>query len=364
MQNLFETIANKAGEFGVQKFSEVDNFKDNPWFHSGVPELDYNLGTLGFPKGMIEISGKSRSGKTTLGLAGMKHFLLTHSEDGIALILSSEYRDNKYYSEKIGVDTNRVLIYQILFVEDMFLTLSNFIQLVNDEFAKEKRKPKFYFLWDSIGATISKSEIEATEENMKKMEKLAKEGKREELNGLKLKAEKMGAFPKESKKFAKFIVSKVYSNAITMVMINHIYDSMNGMGGQKSFGGSWIEYMPTIRLRMKLLKSIQLDDITVAQLSDITVIKNDFGSRRTTTAEILLGKGFVLSEKEIAFAVDQGIVEKKGARKHSFMNDKLVWSTPRELYKLYEDDNKLLKILHKKVVEAYHNKVKKERGLI
>ena len=59
----------------VIKFSEKDMFKDmKTWIHCGSPELESNLGTFGFPVGISEIAGKSRSGKTTLALMGMLNF--------------------------------------------------------------------------------------------------------------------------------------------------------------------------------------------------------------------------------------------------------------------------------------------------
>ena len=56
----------------VIKFEDKDGFKEiKSWAHTGSPTLDYNLRTFGLPTGIIEIAGRSRSGKTTLGLVAM-----------------------------------------------------------------------------------------------------------------------------------------------------------------------------------------------------------------------------------------------------------------------------------------------------
>ena len=77
---------------------------------TGSPELDWNLRTFGLPTGIIEIAGRSRSGKTTEGLEAMKYFLAENPDTGLACILSSENRDNKDYAIQLGVDISRVAI--------------------------------------------------------------------------------------------------------------------------------------------------------------------------------------------------------------------------------------------------------------
>lgn len=80
------------------------------WAHTGSPELNWNLRTYGLPTGIIEIAGRSRSGKTTEGLEAMKYFLDENPETGLACILSSENRDNKDYAIQLGIDPSRVVI--------------------------------------------------------------------------------------------------------------------------------------------------------------------------------------------------------------------------------------------------------------
>jgi RecA/RadA recombinase len=64
--SIVDKLVKRFNSEDVVKFTDKDNFKDNKsWVPTGSPELDYNLGILGFPTGMIEIAGLSRSGKTT-----------------------------------------------------------------------------------------------------------------------------------------------------------------------------------------------------------------------------------------------------------------------------------------------------------
>lgn len=348
-KSIIDKIVQKFNSEDVIKFSDKDGFKDvKSWAHTGSPTLDYNLRTFGLPTGIIEIAGKSRSGKTTLGLMAMKYFLQENPEDGIAVILSSENRDNKDYALQLGLPVNRIIIVKVKYVEAMFMQVKKLIMDADEILKEEKMKPKFFFLWDSLGATLSKSELDTMEENTKIMERELQKGN--EVEDIELKNEKMMAFAKEAKKFAKSIMSEMYSHVMHFVMLNHQYEqSTMGVTTRKSTGGEWVELLPTIRLSMKLKVHEKIDDTEVAQITEVKVVKNDFGSRKKTDIRILLGYGIILSQDDIDYAVEVGILKKEGAKKLSFLNGKLTWSSPRELFKHYYEHNKLLNVLHNKI---------------
>lgn len=350
--SIIDKIVQKFNSEDVIKFSDKDGFKDiKSWAHTGSPTLDYNLRTFGLPTGIIEIAGKSRSGKTTLGLMAMKYFLQENPEDGIAVILSSENRDNKDYALQLGLPVNRIIIVKVKYVEAMFMQVKKLIMDADEILKEEKMKPKFFFLWDSLGATLSKSELDTMEENTKRMEKELQRGT--EVEDIELKNEKMMAFAKEAKKFAKSIMSEMYSHIMHFVMLNHQYEqSTMGVTTRKSTGGEWVELMPCLRLSMKLKNHEKIDDVEVAQITEVKVVKNDFGSRKKTDIRILLGYGIILSQEDIDYALENGILKKEGAKKVTFMNGKLSWSSPRELFKHYYEHNRFLTVLHNKIKKS------------
>lgn len=352
MPSLIDKIVKKFNNEDVIKFSEKDGFKEcKSWCHTGSPTLDFNLRTFGLPTGIIEIAGKSRSGKTTLGLMAMKSFLKENPKDGVAVILSSENRDNKDYALQLGIDVERIIIMKIRYVEKMFMMVKKLLDDVDTLFAEEKMgKPKFFFLWDSLGATLSKSELDTMEENTETMSKKFDRG--DDITDLK--HEKVGAFAKSAKMFSKFILGEMYSRTIHFVMLNHQYDSIGGLGmpTRVSTGGEWVQLMPCLRLSMKLIGHEKIDNEEVAQITEVKVVKNDFGSRKKTNIRILLGYGIILSDEDIEYALETGILKKEGVKKISFMNGKLTWKSPRELFALYEEHNKFLNVLHAKIKSA------------
>lgn len=347
--SIVDNIIKRFNNEDVIKFSEKDGFKEvKSWAHTGSPELEYNLRIMGLPTGIIEIAGPSRSGKTTVGLMAMKNFMKENPDTGIAVILSSENRDNKDYALQLGMDTTGIIIIRVRYVEKLFMMVKKLITDVEKIFHDDKLgTPKFFFLWDSLGATLSKSELDTMEENTETMTKKFEKGG----DITEMKHEKIGAFAKESKKFAKFLMGEMYSKVIHFVMLNHQYDTIGGMGQsvKKSTGGEWVSLLPTLRLSMRIIKHEKIDEEEVSQISAVKVVKNDFGSRIQTDIRILLGYGIILSDSDIEYALEEGILKKEGAKKISFLGDKLKWSSPREFFKLYYDNNKILNVLHAKI---------------
>lgn len=133
-------------------------------------------------------------------------------------------------------------------------------------------------------------------------------------------------------------------------MLNHQYEqSTMGISTRKSTGGEWVELLPTIRLSMKLKEHKKVDEVEVAQITEVKVVKSDFGSRKKTDICILLGYGIILSEEDIEYALENGIVKKEGAKKITFLNGKVSWSSLREFYRLYQTHNPMMNVLHARI---------------
>jgi len=353
MANITDDIIKRFNNEDVIKLSDKDGFKEmKSWAHTGSSELDYNLRIMGFPTGIIEIAGPSRSGKTTLGLTGMKHFLKENPELGVAVILSSENRDSKEYAVQLGINPSKIIVMKIRYVEKMFMMVKKLLDDVDTLFKEYKMgEPKFYFLWDSLGATLSKSELDTMEENTDTLSKKFIKGD----DITEMKHEKIGAFAKPAKMFAKFLMGEMYTRTIHFVMLNHQYDTIAGFGQhskKKSTGGEWVELLSTLRLSTTIGKHEKIDDTEVAQVTYVKVVKNDFGSRQETAIRILLGYGIILSEEDIEFALDNGILKKEGAKKITYLGDKMKWTSVRELFALYDTNNKMIPVLHAQIRKA------------
>lgn len=77
---------------------------------TGSLGLDIALGIGGLPKGrIVEIYGPESSGKTTLAIHAIANVQKT---GGIAAIIDAEHAFDRFYAEKLGVDTESLLISQ------------------------------------------------------------------------------------------------------------------------------------------------------------------------------------------------------------------------------------------------------------
>lgn len=338
----------------IVTFDKIDYFEDqSSWVSTGSPYLDLKLNTFGYPVGIIEIRGESMGGKTTLSLHGLRNFQRKYPE-GIGVILSTERRDNKVYAKDIGIDTNRMIIINCRSIEDVFNKAQQVIEMGVESWKAEKKpgKPKFFFVWDSLGNTISAQEkkfmTEASEDDNEDHHKVA-----------------MGSAARAIKRGLRFITAQIYDHDIWFAIINHVYDSMSGFGGGKSsYGGKGIKFSPTLRLQTTLVKQLKVREVKRGQMSQIEVIKSDYNSCRDRfEVEIMWGKGIILSEEDFKMGQHAGILEKHGRSGYKFMGGKLQWGSKPELYDLYDKNNKLLDLLKNKLIKVAHDNVLKNRHI-
>lgn len=340
-----------------------ENIQDK-FVSTGIPVLNYGLGTGGFPTGIMEFAGPSKSGKTTIGLHAIKAHQEKYGDRSIAFMLYSERRDIIDYATTIGIDPSKVLIPDFRVVEELPAIcknlLDNFNQLAIDE--NVEGGFKYIFVWDSIGETLSASEYQAILEQSKAyLKKVFVKG--EDSTDVEMKHANPGSFAKSAKGFSKFLKSEIYSQDIIFIAINHTYASIGGGPFAKdvSAGGKWIEYAPAIRLRLSRMKAIKDGDIEIGQITRIKFEKNDFNdSKEPVDIAIIYSFGAALTERDIEFAVEQGIIEKISARKYRY-SDNLEWGSIGEFYRLCKTDNPDIVKLNKDVEEAYNAMLESKR---
>ncbi|MFT4741297.1 MAG: recombination protein RecA, partial [Marivirga sp.] len=97
------------GKGAVMKLSD-EKVVDIPAIHTGSLGLDIALGIGGIPKGrVIEIYGPESSGKTTLAMHCIAE---AQKAGGLAAIIDAEHAFDKSYAEKLGINTEDLLISQ------------------------------------------------------------------------------------------------------------------------------------------------------------------------------------------------------------------------------------------------------------
>src|SRR5688572_20265267 len=109
LQLTLDKLEKTYGKGTIMKLgdSPVDNVEIIP---TGSLSLDLALGIGGFPKGrVIEIYGPESSGKTTLAVHAIAE---VQKAGGIAAIIDAEHAFDRFYAQKLGVNTEELLISQ------------------------------------------------------------------------------------------------------------------------------------------------------------------------------------------------------------------------------------------------------------
>jgi RecA/RadA recombinase len=369
-------INNLVGKFEGEKtfkFSELNAFApDSAWISSGSPSFDFHTKTLGLPVGIVEVRGESQSGKTTFTLQAMMSCMRQYKDRAVVTILSSERRDNKVYAKQIGVKTDQIIVHKVATIEDTFHKIYNTVKMANEalltmfrEDAKtekikvdtpaykeyvEKRKEeygklRFLFVWDALGQTVSAQELAKAKLNAEKGE---------------AKQAALGSASRSLASGFRSFVGLTDEEDITLLVVNRPYDKVDGQPGKKSYGGKAITLYPCLRLELARTEGLKVSEREVGQKTKITLIKSDFSRPKSWyKVEIGYGLGFILGAEDIELGIKWGILEKHGRAGAKFKMGKksLTWGSRKELYKLYDEKEPMLKILLSKLTKEAHKRV-------
>ena len=109
LQLTMEKIDKTYGKGSIMKLGDVV-VEDVEAIPTGSIGLDLALGVGGLPKGrVVEIYGPESSGKTTLTIHAIAE---CQKKGGIAAFIDAEHAFDRFYAEKLGVDTGDLLISQ------------------------------------------------------------------------------------------------------------------------------------------------------------------------------------------------------------------------------------------------------------
>ncbi len=104
-----EKLEKTYGQGTIMKLSD-ENIVKIPSIPTGSLSLDIALGIGGLPKGrVVEIYGPESSGKTTLSMHCIAE---AQKKGGVAAFIDAEHAFDKSYAEKLGIDTENLLISQ------------------------------------------------------------------------------------------------------------------------------------------------------------------------------------------------------------------------------------------------------------
>ena len=285
---------------------------------SGSLTLDLALGIHGYPKGrIIEIYGPESSGKTTLAIHAMAQ---VQKAGGIAAMIDAEHAFDRFYAEKLGVETESLLISQpdngeqALEIADHLIS-SGAVDLV---------------VIDSVAALTPKAEIEGD-----------------------MGDSKMGLQARLMSQALRKLTSTINKSGSCVIFINQLRDKIGVMFGnpETTTGGNALKFYASVRLDIRKVSQIKDGEDVLGNRVRVKVIKNKMAPPfKKAEFDILFGEGISKAGEIIDLGVELEIIKKSGSW-FSYGDTKL--GQGRDAVKdLVRDNEELSNEIEAKIIEA------------
>ncbi len=321
LQLAMDKIEKDHGKGAIMRMGD-NKVEDVAFISTGSIGLNVALGVGGYPRGrVIEIYGPESSGKTTLAIHAIAE---AQKAGGIAAIIDAEHAFDRSYAEKLGVNTDELLISQpdngeqALEIADQLIR-SSAVDIV---------------VIDSVAALTPKAELEGD-----------------------MGDSKMGLQARLMSQALRKLTANINKTNTTCIFINQLHEKIGVMFGnpETTTGGNALKFYASIRLDIRRVGQLKDGDEAIGNQTRVKVVKNKVAPPfRKAEFDIMYGEGISKTGEIIDLGVEYGIIKKSGSW-FSYGDTKLAQG--RDASKTVIKDNpELAAELEAKIVEAIQNK--------
>lgn len=281
LQLTIDKLEKTYGKGTVMKLSD-EKVMDVPSISTGSLGLDIALGVGGIPKGrVIEIYGPESSGKTTLSMHCIAE---AQKKGGLAAFIDAEHAFDKLYAEKLGIDTENLLISQPDNGEQALEITEHLIRSGAIDI----------IVIDSVAALVPKGELEGE-----------------------MGDSKMGLQARLMSQALRKLTGTINKTGCACIFINQLREKIGVMFGnpETTTGGNALKFYASVRLDIRRIGQIKEgpDNIT-GNRTRVKVVKNKVAPPfKVVEFDIMYGQGISKVGEIIDLGVELDIVNKAGS---------------------------------------------------
>ncbi len=280
LQLAIDKIDKDFGKGAIMKLGD-DRVEDVQVIPTGSVTLNLALGVGGYPRGrVIEIFGPESSGKTTLAIHAMAE---VQRQGGIAAIIDAEHAFDRFYAEKLGVDTDNLLIAQpdsgeqALEIADKLIS-SAAVDLI---------------VIDSVAALTPKAEIDGE-----------------------MGDNKVGLQARLMSQALRKMTATINKTQTTCIFINQLREKIGVMFGnpETTTGGNALKFYASVRLDIRRVTQIKDGDEVIGNQVRVKVVKNKVAPPfKKAEFDLMFDEGISRSGELVDLGVAKGILQKSGS---------------------------------------------------
>jgi recombination protein RecA len=285
---------------------------------SGSITLNNALGIGGYPRGrIVEIYGPESSGKTTLTLHAIAE---VQKAGGIAAFIDAEHAFDRFYAERLDIQTEDLIISQPDHGEQALEIADNLIRSGAIDL----------IVIDSVAALTPKSEIEGE-----------------------MGDSKMGLQARLMSQALRKLTATISRTHCCCIFINQLREKIGVMFGnpETTTGGNALKFYSSVRLDIRRIGQIKDADKVMGNRARVKVIKNKVAPPfRQAEFDIIYGEGISKAGELIDLGVDNEILTKSGSW---FSYGETRLGQGRDAVKnILKDNPELAEEIEAKIVEA------------
>jgi len=317
LQLAMDKIDKDFGKGAIMRMGE-NKVEDIPVIPTGSIGLNAALGVGGYPRGrVIEIYGPESSGKTTLALHAIAE---AQKSGGIAAFIDAEHAFDRYYAEKLGVQTDDLLISQ---PDDGEQALEIADQLIRSAAID-------IIVIDSVAALTPRKEIEGDmgDSNVGLQARLMSQALRK-------------------------LTANISKTNTTCIFINQLREKIGVMFGnpETTTGGNALKFYASVRLDIRRINQLKDGEDAIGNQVRVKIVKNKVAPPfRKAEFDIMFGEGISRTGEIVDLGVDNEIVKKSGSW-YSYGDTKLAQGRDATK-KLLADNPDLAAEIEGKIMEA------------